>query len=368
MTDTIKKTSLYDIHKKVNANIVNYNGCYLPIFYTSIQEEHNSVRNTGGIFDVSHMGNVTAKFKSKSNAVDFFNYLLPNDFSKMVPGKCIYSPMLNNNGGVVDDLIVMSLTETHYHIIVNSANIEKDFNWIKENTKQFDYEINNESDSYTIIAVQGKESINLLNDYLNLDLSDMKSFSVKEINYKGNNIIISRTGYTGEFGFELCLSNTIAPDFFERLLNKAENYKIIPCGLGARDTLRLEAGLPLYSHELDEEHSPLQTNVYWSMKLKKENDFIGKKATLEKNNAGFNEKLVGFEVLGKAIPRNSMTILDNNMNKIGYVTSGSYSPTLQKNIGLAYINIKNIDDSDLLIQIRNKVEKISIIDIPFYKA
>jgi len=362
-----KKTSLYDFHVKLKASIVDFGGFSLPVFYTSIQEEHQAVRNNIGIFDVSHMGNIIFNFRTKKEAVNFFNYLLPNDYSKIYPGKCIYSPMLNHKGTVIDDLIVMSLSDTLYHVIVNASNIEKDFIWIKEIVSGYkNIEIKNDSDNLSIIAVQGPNSALFLSKEFHFNIADLKSFNVIIENYKNSEIIISKTGYTGEDGCEIIVKNEKAMEMINEIFIKGNKYKIKPCGLGARDTLRLEAGLPLYGHELDADHYPLQSMISWSIKLNKDYGFIGKDELL-KNQNSFKEILIGFEVPGKAIPRNKMNILDAGNNITGYVTSGSYSPTLQKNIGLAYLAKNRINDSELKIQIRNRIEKIKIIDVPFYK-
>ncbi|MBN2547195.1 MAG: glycine cleavage system aminomethyltransferase GcvT, partial [Spirochaetes bacterium] len=328
-----KKTALYDFHKKLKANIVDFADFYLPVFYSSIQEEHQAVRNNIGVFDVSHMGNIIFDFRSKENAVSFFNYLFPNDFSRVTAGKCIYSPMLNHKGTVIDDLIVMSLSETRYHIIVNASNIEKDFKWMSDIVSGFNnITIKNESDKLSIISVQGPKSAVFLEKEFHYNVTNLKSFNLIKEKFNNSEIILSSTGYTGEEGFEIIIDNEQAMKLMDEIYNKGLKYNVMYCGLGSRDTLRLEAGLPLYGHELDEEHYPLQANISWSVKLKKDSDFIGKKELL-KNKDSFKEILAGFEVAGKAIPRNNMNILDADNKMIGYVTSGSYSPTLQKNIG-----------------------------------
>jgi aminomethyltransferase len=363
----IKKTALYDVHKKLNANIVNFSGTYLPVFYSSIQEEHNAVRNAAGIFDVSHMGNILLKFNKKDESIKTLNYILANDFKNIIPGKCIYSTMLNHDGGIIDDVIVMGISDNVYHIIVNSANIQKDYEWIKSFEKQLSFSIENKSDYYSIIALQGKKSSAILEDAIGFNLNKLNSFELEIIQYKNEEIIISKTGYTGEDGCEIVINNNDSPGLFNDLLNSGLKYNLLPCGLGARDTLRLEAALPLYGNELDVEHSPLQTNVAWSVKLNKESDFIGKKAITSKPENKFSSKLVGIEVLGKAIPRHLMSIIDNAKNKIGHITSGSYSPTLHKNIGLAYINPEFTENNELAIEIRNRTENVKIVKLPFYK-
>lgn len=366
LKNDIKKTSLYDNHLRLNGNIVDFSGTYLPVFYTSIQEEHNSVRNNIGIFDVSHMGNLIVISSNKNSAIEFFNYLLPNDFSNIYPGKCIYSAMLYENGTIVDDIIVMSISDNIYHIIVNASNIEKDYEWILSKNINTEITVQNKSDDFSMIAIQGPNSLQFLLEQFNFDIKDMKSFQVKKINYDNSKILISKTGYTGETGFEVVLSNDKASEFFDELLKKGKDYNLLPCGLGSRNTLRLESALPLYGHELDDQHSPLQTNMAWSVRLSKTNDFIGKNALLNLQNK-YQDALVGFEVTGRAIPRNGMYILNSNNKIIGYVTSGTFSPSLQKNIGLAFIKTEYLNKNNLYIEVRNRIENIKLVDLPFYK-
>jgi aminomethyltransferase len=362
----IKKTALYEIHKKLKAKIIDFAGVYLPVFYSSIQEEHLAVRNNIGLFDVSHMGNLILKFNKKEEAVNFLNYLLPNDFSKIYPGKCIYSTMLNHEGTVIDDIIVMSLTDTEYHIIVNASNIKKDYEWISSVIKDKNIIIDNRSEYYSIMAVQGPGSMRFLENEFNFPVSKLKTFELSISEYNSKELLISRTGYTGENGYECILDNDSGVKLFEELLEKGKKYGLKPCGLGSRDTLRIEAGLPLYGHELDDKHSPLQTNMKWSVKLNKPLDFIGKKAMIDGMNDRFFDVLIGFEVIGRSIPRQSMNIISVDNKTVGYVTSGTYSISLKKNIGIAYIKPDQIA-RDLKIEIRGRLEDIKLIDLPFYK-
>lgn len=358
------KTALYSIHQNLNAKLINFHNYLLPIFYTSIQEEHLAVRKNAGIFDVSHMGNLILKFNNQNEAISFLNYIFTNDFSKIYPGKCIYTNILNHNGGVIDDIIVMCINKNIYHIIVNSVNIEKDYEWLIKNTKNKNIKVENKSDYYSIIALQGPNSTIILKELFDFPVNDLKSFHVLEYNFNNTKILISSTGYTGENGYELILEKKSSILLAEKIVQNKNKYNITPCGLGARDTLRIEAALPLYGHELDENHSPLQTNVSWCVKLYKE-DFIGKKAILDNNK--YKDKLIGFELLGKAIPRENMNIIDKNNKKIGYVTSGTFSPLFKKSIGLGYINPEFLNEIELYLEIRNRIEKIKIVSLPFYK-
>lgn len=358
------KTALYEVHEKFNGKIIDFHGVYLPVYYSSIQDEHNNVRNNAGIFDVSHMGNIVLKFENKAKAIENLNYLFANDFTKIEKGKIIYSTMLNESGTVIDDLIVMCISDTDYHIVVNFVNIQKDFDWIKQNMKIKPVKIENKSDTLSIIAVQGPNSVSFLKNNFFETIEECKKFRlIKEI-YKDTELIISRTGYTGEDGFEIIVPNEIAAELFESIVNKGDIENIKPCGLGCRDTLRLEAALPLYGQELDDKHSPLQSMIKWSVKLQKDT-FIGKRALIE-NQTNFNELQVGFEVTGRGIPRTEMEILNENLETVGIVTSGTYSPTLKKNIGIAYID-QTYEHSSLLIKIRTRTETIKLVKLPFYK-
>lgn len=361
------KTKLYEIHKKLNANIINFHGVLLPVFYTSIQEEHNATRNSAGIFDVSHMGNIIIDFPDIDVAIEKLNYLLPNDFTKTRKNKIIYSTMLKQDGTVIDDILVMQISDSLFHIIANFTNIEKDYKWINENIGSKDIKIINKSDSFAIISLQGPKAFDILKNEFNFPIENLKTFELIEFPYKEGTLIISRTGYTGEDGFEIFIDNSFVSELFLRILEKGEKYGIKPCGLGARDTLRLEAGLPLYGQELDEEHSPLQSMMAWSVKLNKSVDFIGKKAIIENKNGKFSDTMIGFCVEAKAIPRTGMDIVNMFDEKVGVVTSGTYAPTLKKNIGIAYIKQDYKDNNDLFVKIRNKKEKIEQLALPFYK-
>lgn len=357
-----KKTALYEIHKSLNGNIIDFHGVYLPVFYSSIQEEHNGVRQNMGVFDVSHMGNVIVKFPDKESAIASLNRLLANDYSKIFPGKIIYSTMLYDNGTVVDDLIVMAISDTEYHIVVNFTNIEKDFAYMQEQLSAPGVTLENRSDRYSIIALQGPKAIEFTKESFGYDVDALKSFTFKSFSYNGVELLASRSGYTGEDGLEFIIENAQAQALFTEILEKGKSHNLIPCGLGARDTLRLEAGLPLYGQELDDKHSPLQSMIGWSVKMKKD-DFIGKKALLE-NTTDFNDIMVGFEVEGRAIARTDMEIIDADENVVGRVTSGSFSPTTGKNIGIAYLKEKS---DDLKVKVRRRVVPIKLVDIPFYK-
>ncbi|HOJ63549.1 MAG TPA: glycine cleavage system aminomethyltransferase GcvT [Spirochaetota bacterium] len=362
-----QKTSLYNLHKRFNGNIIDFHGVLLPVLYSSIQEEHNAVREKVGIFDASHMGNIIVHFPDINTAIEKLNYLLANDFSKIRKGKAIYSTMLKEDGTILDDLIVMCMNENLFHIVVNFTNIKKDFNWISSKISSPTIKVQDMSHFYAIIPVQGPLAKEILKNEFGYQIDNLKSFEVATFSYKNEELIVARTGYTGEDGFELIINNDYAESLFTEILEKGNKYGIKPCGLGARDTLRIEAGLPLYDQELDEEHSPLQTMVYWSVKLNKNSDFIGKKAIIDGKDNRFSDVMIGFEVEGRSIPRTGMELINSNGEKVGYVTSGTFAPFLKKNIGIAFVKKEYKESNELFVKIRNKNEKIKIVNLPFYK-
>lgn len=364
MEKTILKTPLYDIHNELGGNVIDFHGVYLPVVYSSIQDEHNAVRTGAGIFDVSHMGNIILKFKTPESAQEKLNTLMANDLSKIFPGKMIYSTMLYENGTVVDDLMIMSLSDTEYHIVVNFVNIDKDYAYIRDAIGDDSVEITNASPDLAIIALQGKNAAAIM-EKLDLTVKNMKFLTCKKFDFNGSSLLVSRSGYTGEDGFEIIMENDTAPSLFKTLLDKGSEYNLIPCGLGARDTLRLEAGFPLYGQELDDAHSPLQSMIKWSVKMNKES-FIGKEG-IQNGASRFSRKMVGFEVTGRAIPRTGMTIVNEENKVVGVVTSGTYGPTVKKNIGIAYIDPDYSESTTLQIQVRKRVVPIQLTPIPFYK-
>jgi aminomethyltransferase len=365
--ETPAKTALYQLHEKLNGSIIDFHGTLLPVLYTSIAEEHEAVRTNMGFFDVSHMGNILVEYPSLETARQHLDYLLPNRFSAIVPGKVIYSTMLNERGTVIDDLLVMCLSETRFHIIVNAGNIQKDYEWISEHTDPSSIKLQNISSSTSIIALQGPNAWKLLSEGMGFPVADLKFFTVIESTWKEIPVTISRTGYTGEDGFEICIANENAYQFTRELMLKGEAYGLKACGLGSRDTLRLEAGLPLYGQDLDDTHSPLQSMVHWSVKSDKECDFIGKKSLLASPRESHPMVLKGFVVNGRAIPRSGMQILHENGSEAGMVTSGTYTPYLKKNIGIAYIGASESSSSKLFVSIRNRTVPIEITPLPFYR-
>lgn len=358
----MKRTPLYEKHLKCGGKMIDFGGWEMPVQYRSIIEEHNAVRQRAGIFYVSHMGEI---FIKGANSKNFIQKLIVNDISNLTDGQVRYSPMCYADGGTVDDILVYRLAENSYLLVVNAANIEKDYEWIKQNLAE-DAEAVNASDQYGQIALQGPAAQAVLQKLTDFDLSGIKFFHFREINTKtGLNLTVSRTGYTGEDGFEILVKADKTPDLWEELLEAGKEEGVIPAGLGARDTLRFEAALPLYGHELSKDISPLEAGLSKFVRLDK-SDFIGRSALAAQMEEGLGRKLAGFEMVEKGVARNGYEVFWNG-SRIGFVTSGSYSPSTGKNLGLALIN-RNYTDTDTEIEviIREKAIKARVVEIPFY--
>jgi len=359
----MKKTPLYDHHLGLNARMTDFGGWLLPVEYTGIIEEHKKVRSAAGLFDVSHMGEIIVKGK---DAEAFLQELLTNDISKAADGKVIYSPMCYEDGGVVDDLLIYKYSSEYFLLVTNAANTDKDFEWISEHAKG-DMEAVNVSDSWALLAIQGPCAESILQKATYCPLADIRFYTfVPEINVCGVPAMISRTGYTGEDGFEVYIPWDKAPEVWEGLLDLGRSLGLVPAGLGARDTLRLEAALPLYGHELSPDITPLEAGLGAFVKLGKDS-FIGKEALLRQHAAGLERKLTGFVMTGRGIPRSGYDIMDGE-RKIGFVTSGSYSPSLGQNIGLAMADIGYSEPgTEFDVIIRDKPVRARTLELPFYR-
>ncbi len=360
-----KKTPLYDEHVKLGGKIVDYAGWLLPVQYEGLIPEHNAVRNEAGIFDVSHMGEVVIKGKE---AEAYLDYLLTNDISKMEDNQIVYTFMCYPDGGVVDDLLVYKYNGEEYVLVVNAANVDKDFKWMIDNKKDFNIIIENISDKVGEVALQGPEAQNILQKLTKTDLSAIEVFHLKRnVDIAGVNCMISRTGYTGEDGFEIYTSEEGIVTVWNKLLEVGKENGLKPTGLGCRDTLRFEASLPLYGHEISREVNPLEGGFKFFVKLNKEADFIGKDALNKQWEAGLTRKVAGFEMVGRGIPREEYEVYKDG-EKIGYVTTGYMSPTLKKSIGNALIDIDQTKiDNEIDVMIRNKPVKAKIINKRFLK-
>ena len=356
-----KKTPLYDAHVKAGGKIVPFAGYLLPVQYgTGVIKEHMAVRTQAGLFDVSHMGEVLCQGK---DAFDNLQMMMTNDFTGMVDGQARYSPMCNENGGTVDDLIVYKRGENDYLIVVNAANKDKDYQWMLDH--QFgEVTFSDVSDEYAQLALQGPKAIGILSkmtDESNIPAKNYHAVFGAEV--AGIPCIVSRTGYTGEDGVELYLASDKAEEMWDALLANGEEEGLIPCGLGARDTLRMEAAMPLYGHEMNDEVSPLETGLGFAVKLKKD-DFIGKAAIEEK---GKKIKRVGLQVTGRGIIREEMPVSKDGVS-IGQTTSGTHCPFLGKAVGMALVDAESCAVGDKLqVEVRGRSVEVEVIPLPFYK-
>lgn len=355
----MKHTILYEIHKSLNAKFMGFGGYEMPLQYTGIIEEHLNVRNNVGIFDVSHMGEI---FISGQDALDFCEWLTPNYVSKLSNGQAHYSFLLNDNAGVIDDLIVYRLSDDTLMFCVNASNTEKDHSWILSH-KKGNVTIENRSEDIGMISVQGPLSGKTMESIFN-GITDLKRFTFKIDNFKGKQIIISRTGYTGEDGFECFIDKEVAVSLWNDIMEAGKIYNIKPVGLGARDTLRAEMGYPLYGMELTDTTTPLSANLGWVIKIDK-GLFIGKQALQKAIANGITKKLVGIVMNGRSIPRHKNPILWKE-NVIGEVTTGTYSPSLSKGIAMAYID-SNIEVNEVGIDIRGILHTGNVVQLPFVK-
>ena len=351
----VKKTPLYDIHLELNGKMVEYAGYYLPIQYSGIIEEHNIVRNNVGLFDVSHMGQFIIEGK---DGLKFINLLVSNDITNLQVNKIRYSPMLNENGGIIDDLLIYKLNEEEYMLVVNAANKEKDFKWIIDNLID-DVIVYDASDNICQIAIQGPNSEKVMKKLT--DKLPERFYSFIEVDINGTNVLISRTGYTGEDGFELYFDSNEGINMYKELLKAGKEFEIKPCGLGCRDTLRLEASLPLYGHEMSEEISPLDTGLERFVKFDKDN-FIGKDSLKDKNKTR-----IGLKIVDRGIVREDSEILFED-KQIGITTSGTFLPYLNGAYAMAIVD-KEYSKVGNIVEciVRNRKIKAEIISLPFYK-
>ena len=358
-----KRTFLYDKHVKLGARMVDFAGWEMPVQYSSIIDEHNTVRNAVGLFDVSHMGEVIVQGE---DALAFLNKLVPQDISKLVDKKAVYCQLPNKDGGLIDDLIIYKLEDQKYLVIVNASRIDEDVNWMSRNKPGFNVNIVNESHNYSLLAVQGPKACDLIRSLGEIDLPPF--FSIKKGELFNINLWISRTGYTGEDGVELMVLNEYVEYLWDKLLEAGKEYGIKPIGLGARDTLRLEAALHLYGNDLDENTTPIEAGLSWSVPKNKEEDYNGKSVIMDQIKNGVSKKLIGFKMLDKNIARHGYDVYYNH-EKVGIVTSGGISPSRGDNIGLGYV--KNLDNltvgSTIQIMIREKLHDAEIVERPFVK-
>ena len=359
----LKRTPLFASYQKYGAKLIDFGGWELPVQFSGILEEHKAVREKAGLFDVSHMGEVDVKGK---DALQFIQKMITNDASKLVDGKALYSPMCYPDGGTVDDLLVYRYNQEHYLLVINAANIEKDVAWLLEHVEG-DVEVKNISEEVSQLALQGPIAENVLQRIADIELSAIGVFEFKaDVRLKEIKALVSRTGYTGEDGFEIYLSNDDAPKLYDIILEIGKEDGVIPCGLGARDTLRFEAKLPLYGQELSATISPLEAGIGFFVKLDK-TDFIGKDALSQQKEQGLPRKIVGIEMIERGIPRSHYPVYVGD-EQIGEITTGTQSPTLKKNLGLALLKTDFTSiGTEVWVEIRNKKVKAQVVKTPFYK-
>lgn len=362
----MKKTALYDKHVSLGAKIVPFAGYEMPVSYSGIIEEHQTVREHVGIFDVSHMGEFIIK---GDGALNLIQRVTSNDVTKLKDGDAQYSCLPNGKGGIVDDLLVYKLAEEEYMLVVNASNIEKDWDWISKHNEA-GVEMKNISDETALMAVQGPKTAEALQALTDVDLSALKYYTFVRGSFAGfDNVIISATGYTGSGGFEIYVANENAAAVWDAILEAAKDYGIKPIGLGARDTLRLEMGYCLYGNDIDDTTSPLEAGLGWITKLKKEADFVDKDFLIEQKAAGLTRKLVGFEVLGKRPPRQGYAIVNAEGEEIGTVTSGTKGPSVEKAIGMGYVQKAYAKkETTIFIDVRGKKIEAKVVGLPFYKV
>jgi len=357
----MKDIALLEKHIALGAKIVPFAGFNMPVQYEGINAEHAAVRNGVGVFDVSHMGEFILKGKG---ALELIQRVTSNDASKLVDGKVQYSCLPNEEGGIVDDLLVYRIDESTYLLVVNASNIEKDLQWIQK-FNQFDVDIKDISDRTSLLAVQGPKASSVLQQLTDIDLSSMEYYSFKKGTFAGvENVLISATGYTGAGGFELYFDNEHALQIWEAIFEAGKDSNIKPIGLGARDTLRLEKGFCLYGNDIDDTTSPLEAGLGWITKFSTK--FTNSEALEAQKKAGLKQKLVGFEMIERGIPRHDYPITKEGGEVIGRVTSGTQSPTLQKAIGMGYVDIPYAEPgTEIFIAIRNANVRARVVKFPF---
>lgn len=362
----MKKTALSDVHESMGGKMVEFAGFYMPVQFEGVNIEHETVRKGIGVFDVSHMGEFWVK---GPKALDFVQWVTSNDASKLTDGKVQYSCFPNDKGGIVDDLLVYRINAETYLLVVNAANIDKDWAWVNKQN-QFGAVLYNASDEISQLAVQGPLALKAMQKLTDTTITDMEYYTFKKVNFAGvKDVILSTTGYTGAGGCEIYFANADAKKIYEAVLEAGKEFGIKPIGLAARDTLRLEMGFCLYGNDINDTTSPIEAGLGWITKFTDEKIFINKELFLKHKNEGTAQKLKGFEMIDKGIPRQHYEICDANGNNIGEVTSGTMAPSLKKAIGMGYVKSEfSKEGTEISIKIREKLCKAKIVKIPFYKA
>ncbi len=359
----MKHIPLRHIHEGLGAKMVDFAGFYMPVQYEGVNIEHETVRNGVGVFDVSHMGEFLL---TGENALALIQKVCSNDASVIEVGKAQYSCLTNENGGIVDDLIIYRIKENQYLLVVNASNIDKDWEWISKHN-DMGVEMKNLSDEYSLLAIQGPKAVEAMQSLTSVNLSEIPYYSFKVADFAGiDNVIISATGYTGSGGFEIYCKNEEVEQIWNKVFEAGAPFGIKPIGLAARDTLRLEMGFCLYGNDINDTTSPLEAGLGWITKFTK--DFIASDILKKQKEEGVKRKLVGFELLERGIPRHDYEIVDKDGNVIGMVTSGTMAPSLGKGIGMGYVTVEHSKiDSEIFIRIRKNDVPAKVVKMPFYK-
>ena len=360
----MKNTALTHVHEALGAKLVPFAGYMMPVQYEGVNIEHETVRNSVGVFDVSHMGEFLI---TGPNALPLIQKVCSNDAAKLFDGKAQYSCIPNDSGGIVDDLIIYRLNEEKYVLVVNASNIQKDWDWISSHN-DMNAEMKNLSDDFSLLAIQGPKAAEAMQSLTSVDLENMKYYTFEVADFAGiEHVIISATGYTGSGGFEVYCKNSEVEQVWNKVIESGSDYGIKPIGLAARDTLRLEMGFCLYGNDINDSTSPIEAGLGWITKFSKE--FTNSENLKKQKDHGTERKLVAFELDDRGIPRHDYDIVDSNGKKIGIVTSGTMSPTLKKGIGLGYVPSVFTDvGSKIFIQVRKKAIPATVVKLPFYKG
>lgn len=362
----LKFTPFVDIHRALGAKMMPFAGFLMPVEYSGIIDEHLTVRQGAGVFDVSHMGEIRVR---GPHATDFLQYVTTNDVSKLYDGKVQYSCLPNDKGGIVDDILVYRFDAENYLLVVNASNIEKDWQWLNQNNGVGAI-LENVSDDIAQLAIQGQYAATILQKLTPVDLSRVAYYTFQVGTFAGvPDVIISATGYTGAGGFELYFDRQYASSVWEAIFEAGKPHDLKPVGLGARDTLRLEMGYCLYGNDIDDSTSPLEANLSWIVRFEPYKNFIGKELFLNQKLNGIRRKRIGFRMIDKGVPRHGYVIKNGQSEEIGIVTSGTQSPTLKEGIGMGYVMIANAHiGKEIFIEIRGKMFRAVVVELPFLKS
>lgn len=360
---SMKTTPLHDVHVAAGARMVDFGGWHMPVQYTGVIDEHNAVRARAGLFDVSHMGEARVR---GPQALDYLQQLTCNNVARLKPGRVHYNGLMLPNGAFVDDLLIYMMAEGEYLLVINAANTPKDLEWFEQHVVGFDVEVTDESAAWGQIALQGPNAERILDGLVTVELSDLRYYAFVETEVDGVRSIVSRTGYTGEDGFEIYAPASATQQLWSSMMDAGAPHGVVPIGLGARDTLRLEAKMALYGNEIDDSTTALEADLGWIVKFGK-GEFIGRDALALQAQEGIARKLVGFEMRGRAVARHGYRALKEGQ-EVGRVTSGSYAPFLKKNIGLAYLprDLWEVG-TEFEVEIRRRQEAAVVVSTPFYR-